>query len=160
MCCCGKPTVNGEVGAYSWDGKSHMTRQPSPPALRDGDELIYDEPGRCGGIDAPSHHFRLVKCYAAYDVLTQHGGGEDRFSLGCVGRLLVPSLDALDSNGRFWLMHTLYSAREDTQRATEKTVAHKWRLAAVEKRIKTRKLRGRGAVRVWIEPPAQVAIAA
>jgi hypothetical protein len=42
---CGKPTINGEPG-YSWDGKSVYTRPIDAPALREGDELIYDEPGR------------------------------------------------------------------------------------------------------------------
>lgn len=158
MCCCGSPNVNGTPNGYSWDGKTRITRQPAPPALRDGDELLHDEAGRCGGLDCHSHHFRLVKSHGSYDVLVRHGGGDERLSLGCVGRLLVPSFDALDSNGRFWLMHTLYSAREDAQRVTAEKVAHEWRTAAVEKRIKTRKLRGRGAVRVWIEPPTAPAM--
>lgn len=157
MCCCGKPTINGEPNAYSWDGKSYSTRQPSPPSLRDGDELLHDEPGRCGGLDCHSHHFRLVKCYGSYDVLVRHGGGDERFSIGVVGRLLVPSLATMDSNGRYWLMHSLYSTREATQRATGEKVAAYWRTAAAEKRIKTRKLRGKGQVKVWIEPAAQVA---
>ena len=33
------------------------------------------------------------------------------------------AIAALDSDGRYWLMHTLYSAREDAQRATEDAVA-------------------------------------
>lgn len=156
MCCCGKPTINGQPNAYSWDGKSYSTRLPHAPTLRDGDELLHDEPGRCGGLDCHSHHFRLVKCYGSYDVLVQHGGGDERFSLGVVGQRLVPSFDALDSNGRFWLMHTLYSIRASTQRETGEKVAQFWRKAAVEKRIKTRKLRGKGQVKVWIEPAAQV----
>lgn len=155
MCCCGKPNVNGSPGAYSWDGKSYSTRQPQPPTLREGDELLFDEPGRCGGLDCHSHHFRLVKCYGSYDVLVRHSGGDERFSIGVVGRLLVPSLAAMDSNGRYWLMHSLYSTREDMQRHTGEKVAAHWRKAAAEKRIKTRKLRGKGQVKVWIEPAAQ-----
>jgi hypothetical protein len=157
MCCCGKPNVNGTPGAYSWDGKSFSTRQPCPPDLMEGDELLYDEPGRCGGLDCHSHHFTLVKCtrYGTYDVVVRHGGGDERFSLGVTGRLLVPSFASLDSNGRYWLMHTLYSSRNEVQRATEGTEALRWRTAAAEKRIKTRKLRGRGLVKVWIEPKAE-----
>lgn len=158
MCCCGKPNVNGTPGAYSWDGKSFSTRQPSPPELRVGDELLYDEPGRCGGLDCHSHHFRLVRSYYHvndYDIVVRHGGGDERVSLGVVGRRLVPSFDALDSNGRFWLMHTLYSVQTATQRETGEKVAQYWRAAAAEKRIKTRKLRGRGQIKVWIEPAAQ-----
>lgn len=157
MCCCGQPNVNGTPNAYSWDGKSRSTRQPMPPALRDGDNLLYDEPGRCGGLDCHSHHFRLVKCNGSHDVLVRHGGGEERFSLGVIGRLLVPSFERLDSNGRFWLMHTMYSTRSDTRREAESAVEHRWRTAAAEKRIRTRKLRGAPRVKVWIEPVATIA---
>jgi hypothetical protein len=160
MCCCGKPNVNGTPNAYSWDGKNWSTRQPCPPDLREDDELLYDEPGRCGGLDCHAHHFRLVKRRGYYAVLVRHGGGDVRFDLGCVGRLLVPPIAALDSDGRYWLMHTLYSAREDAQRATEDAVALRWRTAAVEKRIRTKKLRGRNAVKVWIEPAPSIAEAA
>ena len=107
MCCCGKPNVNGTPGAYSWDGMTWSTRQPSPPDMRDGDVLLYDEPGRCGGLDCHAYHFRLVKAGAYHDVLVRHGGGDERFSLCGTGRLMVPSLEALDSNGRYWLLHTL-----------------------------------------------------
>lgn len=153
MCCCGKPNVNGTPGAYSWDGRIWSTRQPCPPDLLPGDELLYDEPGRCGGIDAHSHHFRLVKCYGSYDILVRHGGGDERFSLGVTGRLLVPSLTTLDSNARYWLMHTLYSVHQNAQRATRDTTTALWCTAAAEKRIKTRKMPSRGTVKVWIEPP-------
>lgn len=151
MCMCGKPTLNGEPG-YSWDGQRFSTRPPAPPPLQDGDELLWDEPGRCGGLDCHSHHFRLVKGRYGYAVLVQHGGGDERVGLGVVARLLVPSLGALDSNGRFWLFHSLYSTHRDAQAdATQERNAH-WRKAAAEKRIKTRKVRE--GVKVWIEPAA------
>ena len=45
MCCCGKPVINGEMG-YKWQPEhSPIVRQPAPPALQDGDALLYDEPG-------------------------------------------------------------------------------------------------------------------
>lgn len=152
MCMCRTPNVNGTPGAYSWDGKTRGTRQPCPPELLAGDELLHDEPGRCGGLDCHSHHFRLVKTRYTYDVLVRHGGGDERFSLGTMGKLLAPSFDVLDSNGRYWLLHTLYSTRSDTRQAAEDIVSQRWRVAAAEKRIRTRKQRGRGTVKVWIEP--------
>lgn len=160
MCCCGKPNINGTPGAYSWDGKSFSTRQPNPPPLLDGDILLHDEPGRCGGLDCHSHHFRLVNCYGSYDVLVRHGGGDERFSLGVVGKRLLPAIAAMDTNGRFWLLHTLYSTRETAKSDAEYATGLRWRVAAAEKRIKTRKLRGRGQVKVWIEPPAKIVEAA
>lgn len=155
MCMCGTPTINGTPGAYSWDGKSYMTASVNPPDLQDGDELICDEPGRCGGIDAHSHHFRLVKRYHTYAILVRHGGGDERFALNPYGDTMR-LFDTLDSNGRYWLLHSFYSTRNAAVRQTEDTVALRWRTAAAEKRIKTRKVRGRGAVKVWIEPTVQV----
>ena len=151
MCCCGKPTINGQPGAYSWDGQTFSTRQPWAPELMGGDSLLWDEPGRCGGIDAHSHHFRLVKGYGGtLSILVQHGGGRERVNLGSGVRALILHLDTLDSDGRYWLLHTLYSAHCDgADRAREETSAY-WRQAAADKRIKTRKVRG--GVRVSVEP--------
>jgi hypothetical protein len=159
MCCCGKPTINGTPNAYSWDGRHFMTRTPNAPALLDGETLVYDEPGRCGGIDAHSHHFRLVRDRYAigHSIRVRHGGGEECIGLGCTAEQFIPNLAALDSNARFWWMYLLYSAHQDGARHAERATDHKWRLAAAEKRIRTRKMPGRGMVKVWIEPPAQPA---
>jgi hypothetical protein len=50
MCCCGKPTRNDEPGAYSWDGKTRSTYGVTgrAPEIAEGEEIIFDEPGRCG----------------------------------------------------------------------------------------------------------------
>lgn len=157
MCCCGKPTINGEPGVYSWDGKHFNTRQPSPPTLLDGDTLLYDEPGRCGGIDAHSHHFQIVKGrFSGRTLLVCHGGGEERIGLGCTFDLFFPAIATLDSNARYWLMHALYSAHADAERSASQERDQVWQKAAAEKRIKVRKLRGRNAVRVSIENPPRV----
>lgn len=155
MCCCGRPTINGEPGAYSWDGHWFTTHQLAPPTLEEYDTLIFDEPGRCGGIDAHSHHFRLVKSRGNYAVLVRHGGGEERVGLSCTFGLLAPSLNALTSDARFWLLHTLYSLHGETKRNTQTARDSIWRQAAAEKRIKVRKLRNRLAVEVSIAPKAQ-----
>ena len=152
MCCCDKPNVNGTPGAYSWDGKSHMTREPAPPALADGDSLIHDEPGRCGGLDAHSHHFRLVKNAGRYAILVRHGGGDERIPLGCTVPMTVPALAAMDSNSRYWLFHTLYSVQRDAARSASETCSQEWKQAAAEKRIRTRRLPKRGICKVWIDP--------
>ncbi len=154
MCCCGKPSINGAIGAYSWDGKTHSTRQPMPPILNDGDELLYDEAGRCGGIDAHSHHFQLVKSrHGDIKLLVCHGGGEERIDLGCTARLALPCFVSLDTNARFWLLHSLYSTHRDGAAGGAAREDLHWRRAAAEKRIRTRKMPRRGAVKVWIEPP-------
>lgn len=154
MCRCTAPNVNGTPNAYSWDGNTHTTREPNPPALHDGDVLIYDEPGRCGGLDCHSHHFRLVRNGPYHVVRVRHGAGEEFVNLPCVADRLVYSLVDLDSNARFRLLHTLYSLHEKaTSDAAARTHAH-WKRAAAEKRIRTRKQRGTNAVKVWIEESA------
>ncbi len=152
MCMCSAPNINGTPNAYSWNDNRKSTYLPNPPALKDGDELLYDEPGRCGGLDCHAYHFRLVKSRYGYDVLTRHGGGDERFSLGSFGKLVAPSFTTMDSNARYWLLHALYSTRSEAQRSAEDAVSSRWRQAAAEKRIKTRKRRGTGMVKVWIEP--------
>lgn len=158
MCCCGKPTINGEPGAYSWDGKHFMTSPVNPPELSASDELIYDEPGRCGGLDCHSHHFRLVKRGYYIVVLARHGGGTESVDLGATGKLMLPSLASMDTNARYWLLHTLYSAARDEAESVREATNTTWRRAAAEGRIKTRKIRNRGAVRVWIEDPPRVEV--
>lgn len=151
MCCCGRPTINGELNAYSWDGKTYSTRPVAPPSLADGDSLIYDEPGRCGGLDCHSHHFRLVKGRYGYALLVRHGGGDERIGLGVVARYAIPSFEPMDSNARFWLLHTLYSTHCDASNAARDKRDSIWRQAAAEKRIRTRRQPSRGTVKVWIE---------
>lgn len=158
MCMCGEPTINGEPG-YSWDGNVTSTRQPCPPPLNDDDTLIYDEPGRCGGIDAHSHHFCLVNGRYGPAILVRHGGGDERIGLGVTAKQFIPSLAAMDSNARYWWMHSLYSQDRDASDRARQIERGLWRQAAAEKRIKTRKVR-MGAnynnVKVWIEPAVQV----
>jgi hypothetical protein len=120
--------------------------------MRVGDELLYDEPGRCGGLDCHSHHYRVVKQYGQRWLLVRHGGGDDSIKLH-LPTAVEGLLANLDSNARYWLLHTIYYVHwESTQNATDNS-DQKWRLAAAEKRIKTRKNRKSQSIRVWIEPP-------
>ena len=161
MCMCEHPNVNGTPNAYSWNNTNKSTRPVDPPELRDGDELLYDEPGRCGGLDCHSHHFRLVKSgYGGHDVLVRHGGGDERVSVFNMGKQLISSFAALDSNGRYWMMHALYSTHSHVKQRTADEVRRHWQQAAAEKRIKTRKARGHGTVKVWIEPAKTVQLTA
>ena len=150
MCCCDQPNINGELG-YKWKPTEKTSiRPPQPPTLADGDILLYDEPGRCGGIDSHSHHYRIVKSGGRLDLLVRHGGGDDRFHLSLYGT--QPEFFAsLDSNGRYWLFNALYHARSEGNRQGYYSATEEWRTAAIEKRIKTRKVRGGDAVKVWIE---------
>lgn len=158
MCCCGKPTINGERG-YRWQPKdTPSVYTPHPPTPESNDELIYDEPGRCGGLDSHSHHLRLVKKYGSHYLLVKHGGGEERIKLSCAAGLFIPAMQAMDTNARYWLLLTLYDAHGDAATEAADKCEAKWRKAAAEKRIKTRKYPARGTVKVWIEPTASAAV--
>lgn len=145
MCMCGKPTMNGEPG-YSWDGKSVGVRPVDPPALGERDVLLYDEPGRCGGLDSHCHHYRVVQ-NVGLALLVKNGSGEERMRLSN-GKAVAAALAALDSNGRYWILNAIYHAAGDAEQAGIDKAYSFWRKAAAEKRIKTRK-RG-GSVRVEI----------
>lgn len=150
MCCCGKAVINGEEG-YSWDGKSFSIRKPWYPELQEGDDLIRDLPGRCGGVDSHSHDFRLVRRkITGLDLLVRHGGGEDRVSLHAYGAEAF--IESMSESDCYWMMRALYDVQRDSARKAQDIEAHRWRKAAASKRIKTRKQRGTDAVKVWIEP--------
>lgn len=150
MCCCGKPVVNGQPG-YKWQPNDRPSIRPiNAPALGEHDTLVYDEPGRCGGLDAHCHHYRIVRQFGLLYLLVRHGGGDERMKLHNT-KSVDATLASLDSDARYWLLHTIYYAHHDgAQDAREKT-NQRWRQAAAEKRIKTRKQRGSESVKVWIE---------
>ena len=148
MCCCEKPNINGESG-YSWDGKSFSVRKPYFAELEDGDELIKDLPGRCGGIDSHSHDLRIVKRpITGFDLLVHNGGGTQRITLHAYGAEAF--LTSAADNELYWLMRMLYGVQRDSARLAEDAERAKWQKAAAEKRIKTRKVRGSNFVRVSI----------
>ena len=148
MCCCGKPNVNGQMG-YKWSHDAAPgIHQPRPPDLRDGDELLFDEPGRCGGTDSHNFHFRVVKGYGC-DLLVRHGGGQERIRIAA-SHSIPAILAAMDSTARYWTLAAIYHAHADGKRLGQEQIATQWRQAAAEKRIKVRKVRGQVAVRVSI----------
>ena len=151
MCCCGKPTINGELG-YKWQpNDAPSVRQPHPPEFQEHDELLYDEPGRCGGLDCHSHHYRLVSSSGMLVLVVSHGGGDERVNLSST-KALLESFKALDSTARYWMLHCIYHAyRHGKERGSSDTNLY-WRTAAAEGRIKTRKLRGHDVVKVTVEP--------
>lgn len=100
-------------------------------------------------MDSHSFHFRIVKSRGFYCLLVRHGGGDERIRLG--SRPGADVLASLDSNSRYWLLQMLYHVQQSASDEAKHKADEKWRRAAAEKRIKTRKLRGRDAVKVWIE---------
>lgn len=153
MCCCDKPNVNGQPG-YRWNSEPSSTRPVNPPALLDGETLVHDEPGRCGGLDSHCHHYRVTKQHGSYSLLVRHGGGEERIRLSCTPTL-IDSMAMMESNARYWMLNAIFHAHSDGAREARSSEALRWRTAAAEKRIKTRKFRGAendACRKVWIEP--------
>jgi hypothetical protein len=154
MCCCGKPTINGELG-FRWN---RPNAEPgiypvNPPAVGEGETILYDEPGRCGGIDSHSHHYRVVRSRGTAMLFVRHGGGDERIRLSNA-TAVVNALAALDSNGRYWLLNAIYHAQNDAARDARVKERARWYSAAQDKRIRTRKERGGSYVKVWIENAA------
>jgi hypothetical protein len=146
MCCCEKPNINGEMG-YSWDGESIGVRPASAPEVAERDVILFDEPGRCGGMDSHCHHYRLVKNVGTY-LLVRNGGGDQRL------RVSLPrgfSLEFMDSNTRYWILNAIYHAHSDGISEARTNTAAEFRKAFAEGRLKKRKLRGSNSVKVWIE---------
>lgn len=154
MCCCEKPTINGEPG-YRWQPTDRPSVYPvNPPDLKDVDTLLYDEPGRCGGQDSHSFHYRVVS--AGY-LLVRHGAGDERIYISN-HKAVAAALGSLDSNGRYWLLNAIYHAQDDAGREGRAAENGVWAKAAAEGRVKIRKVRGKSMVTVWIEkPPIQIA---
>lgn len=154
MCCCDKPTINGKMG-YKWNQPNGPAsiRPVQAPDIQEGDTILFDEPGRCGrGIDSHCHHYRVVKGrYDEHFLLVRHGGGDERIPWLCSAKAITDTLHLLDSNGRYWLLNAMYHMQSDSKRKASAATSAIWQKAAVEKRIKTRKMRNSDRVRVWIE---------
>lgn len=146
MCGCGKPTRNGEKG-YSWDGKEKGVRQPWYPQLQEGDELLYDEPGRCGRrIDSHCFDVRIVRNGRGLNALVQNGRGDFRFGLLYVNQ---EDLDSLGSDGRYWLVVSMYHELERRERDTRQREHERFTRAYIQRRI--RKVRNHAAIRILAE---------
>jgi hypothetical protein len=153
MCCCDKPTINGEFG-YKWNEPTGpaSVRPVNPPEIQEGDEILFDEPGRCGGIDSHCHHYRLVtRRYSGIALLVRHGGGDDVIPCLSNGRAIIDAMRSLDSNGRYWLLNAMYHTHKDAAQKARVSTTEKWETAAAEKRIHTRKYPARNWTKVWIE---------
>ena len=150
MCCCDKPNVNGTFG-YKWNepNKPAMTHEVNPPDLKENEILLYDEPGRCGGIDSHCHHYRVIRWYSSIYLLVRNGAGDDRLQISLYNQQ-VDLLADLASNARYWFLNAIYHAYADGKREAQAETSHRWSKAAAEKRIKIRR-RG-GQITVHIAP--------
>lgn len=149
MCMCAKPNINGQRG-YSWNTPTVGVRPVAPPDIQAGDELLADEPGRCGrGLDSHCHHFRLVKRGPLHLLLVRHGGGDESLT---VSKPAVQTLLAVASDDRYWLCQALFSASRASADQARNAERHKWQTAIAAKRVKTRKRRGVVTVSIDSQP--------
>lgn len=111
MCCCVEPTINGQMG-YKWQpGDTPMVLPVNPPDT--GDKcVVFDEPGRCGGVDSHCHHYRIAGTGHSAVLYCRNGGGDTVIRLSNAPTV-VDALDELDSNGRYWLLNAMYHAAQD-----------------------------------------------
>ena len=85
-------------------------------------------------------------------LLVRHGGGTER------RRISLPrgfSLDAIDSNTRYWIFNAIHHAASDARKNGEGQAANMFKSAFVDGRLKKRRLPAQGFTKVWIEdaPP-------
>lgn len=151
MCYCEKPNINGQPG-YCWNDRKYVGTHPvDPPDISEGDILLHDEPGRCGEkTDSHSHHYRVVRRHGRLHLLVRHGAGDECIDIRAK-KCMEPLLASLDSNARYWLLNSIYHCQDYEKRDVRNKLNEQWRQAAAEKRIKTKKVRGMNAVKVWIE---------
>lgn len=145
--------------------RDHETADWRAPTVPEGDAILFDEPGRvlvlkpAGNYDVcyRSYWFRVTRGQFGRPTLrVKHGGGEESWSLPDE---LVKVLAVLDSDARFFVLHAFMDAHKSSARTARESEAGKWRQAAADKRIKTRKLPRQGVVKVWIEPGPAIAAA-
>lgn len=149
MCMCGRAVINGEFG-YRWnEGTAIGTRPVDPPELEEGEKLLYDLPGRCGGVDSHAYHYRVVKRSGVVVLVVRHGAGDERIRLATnTGSVLLAMGSETDI---YWFMNAIFHAHSDGKMGGRASELNRWKLAAAEKRIKTRRMRGSSNVKVWIE---------
>ena len=157
MCACETPTINGEPG-FKWQPNDSPSVCPiDPPTVAIDETILYDEPGRCGGIDSHCHHYR-VTCWmkTRYYLRVRNGTGDHALPLRLYGKGLKETLAALDANSLYWLLNEIYSVHRDAEKQGREFERQVWSKAAAEGRLKTRKVRGQNNVKVWIERPLAV----
>ena len=146
------------------DNYSYKEREWRAPSVKEDEEILFDEPGRVlrgGGIShtdvcCRSHYFRVtLPKYGFYTLRVKHGGGEESWKLDYDKRV-VEALAMMDSDHRFRLLWAIMEAHQSSEREGYRKAEVKWKGAASEGRIKTRKLRNSDFRKVWIEEREQV----
>jgi hypothetical protein len=124
------------------DNYSYKERRWTSPAVEEGEEIIFDEPGRIlpptseGGhsTDCRSHYFRVTKPRIGfYRLRVKHGAGEEWWNLDYSDRT-VYGLRQMDSDSRFRLLWVIMDAHKEGEKKGES----KYRQYFLEGRLKKR----------------------
>lgn len=112
------------------------------PKIADDETVIFSEHGRVLNKTCfRSHWHTLVKAeFGGYWLLTKHGGGEERFSLGySFQSTWIHAAESMDSDQRYLLLHALYNAYSTGGQEAREATANKYAMAFLEGRLKRRK---------------------
>lgn len=131
---------------------SYQERGLRFPALEEGEEVVFDEPGRIlppttedgHSTDCRSHYFRVTKPkFAEYRLRVKHGGGEEWWNLDYSDRTVF-GLRQMDSDSRYRLLWLIMDAHNAGERKGE----DKYRKYFLEGRLKKRRKNGTTYVQV------------
>ena len=137
-------TVNNTPGGYAWNDNRFHTYNDPPISPREGEDVVFDEPGRCSGarVDSHSHHLALMSAGGRLSIVCRHGGGEVRYPI-CERRVqLIDILSRMTSDERYWFLLSLWSAMDNAAKEARIETCRQWERAAIEKRIRVRRRKG------------------
>lgn len=157
--------MNAAAIAHEQRTSTWQNDQDRAPALKHGDVIMYDEPGRIvsrtpenrpgDGVDYRSHWYRLIKpAFGPWTLLVRHGGGDERVELGYDYNNFPAIFDPLTSNARYLLMNQLMLTHRAGENEGRDKTTYRYKKAFAEGRLKKRKLPKQEAFKIWIEEPA------
>ncbi len=135
---------------------SYKEREHTAPELKEGETLIFDEPGRVlqvwenYRICYRSHYFRVIKLPSSHYVLRVKHRVVEEIEIG-FGRQCMRSLELLDSDSRFMLFWGMFAIKYRSAREASAQTAKEYREAFAAGRLKKRKMPRRDEYKVWID---------
>ena len=125
-----------------------------------GNNVLLEEKGRViGEVDYNSFTLKLVRDMGFYHhkgfcrLYVSHGAGEERISLTHVKEQVIETILNMEPDTRFLALFAFYDiAKSEFQKGFNEAEVT-YQRAAAEGRLKTRKVRGKNRVKVWVEEP-------
>lgn len=121
------------------------------PSISDSAITLFEEKGRViNDVDYSPFTVALAQDFDSYHVIITSGAGTESFFL-TFDPLVADAISNMPSDARFLTLLEMREIKTRFLSAGFNKAQSIWQRAAAEDRIKTRKLRGRNEVRVWIE---------